>query len=149
MVKQEASWAAEERLLEGGPLRAGACVEVLQALVAAAVPDPGLPGWGPPGTEEYFDVINALRTELAANTAEYFRAVDRRSDDDQAQMVANPHAGAVLAAYLIARRLIKPDDLAVEADDLAVLMSGELQGIRVGASRLAELRRQAAPRPPF
>jgi hypothetical protein len=149
MVKQEASWAAEERLLEAGPLPVGAWMEVLRALDAAAVPDPGFPGWGPPGTEEYFDVMNALRTELAASTAEYFRAVDGRSEDDQAQMVANAHAGAVLAAYLIARRLIKPDDPAAEAADLAVLMGGELQGILVDAYRLAEAAAASGAEAPF
>jgi hypothetical protein len=64
-------------------------------------------------------------------------------------MVANAHAGAVLAAYLIARRLIKPDDPAAEAAGLAVLMGGELQGILVDAYRLAEAAAASGAEAPF
>jgi hypothetical protein len=128
-----AGWESEERLLQAGPLPDGAWDEVLQALDAEALADrePGRAPWPDDG---FFSTWDAVQSELVTSIAGYLRDADERTPDDRAQLLADSHAGAPLAAYTIVRQLAKSDDNRVDVD-LAIAIAGGVQSSLVEANR--------------
>lgn len=122
-----ADMAAEERLLAAEPLPPGLWERTLDMLDRNSVADPNFPGWRPPGTDAFFDLMDAARVELAQSTAEWMREA-ARAGEQPGELFSEAYASVILAAHAACRQLADGEDAEPrKVYDLAVAIGGSLK----------------------